>query len=286
MHVQHIEGCPDIGPICATQPQQPYQHDQNIYSDDLVLDGELGLFKYLGVQAVFTLRQTTDRIRFLDLSGQPYTPPVPDFHHRNETLVGPTDPWLMLHSGFTTERWAFSGRAGVTIPLGSTVPNPFELGREGLRHEHVQFGDGTWDPVLGASVDRRFDSFSISLWTLDRLTFGTNSYGYRSGHRLLAGLSGTTAFGLRRFTFSGGLDVYGETPESWSGIIEEEGNLGRTDVIIDLTASWMFAEGWFLTLGLKVPVYSFVLGEQTTYPGILTLGIATDFALGHRQTAP
>jgi hypothetical protein len=279
MHVQHVEACPDIGPICDTQPQQPYQHDQHLYSDDMVLDAELGVAKHLAVQLIFGLRQTTDRIRFLDLNGQPYTPPVPDYHHRNETLVGPTDPWLMLHFGGESGRWTFSGRLGVTAPLGSTVPNPFVLGREGLPHEHIQFGDGTWDPLLGASVERAFDSFSLSLWTLNRLTFGTNLYGYQSGHRLLAGLTAASNFSLRRFTFSGGLDVYRETPEHWGGVIEDEGNLGRTDLILDLSVSWSFAESWLLTLGLKVPVYSYVQGEQATYPGILTLGVSTDFPL-------
>ena len=276
MHVQHVEACPDIGPICELQFQVPYQHDQHLYSDDLVLDADFGLLKYLSVEAVFALRQTTDRIRFLDLNGAPYVPPVPDYHHKNETLVGPTDPWLMAHAGRTVAGFAVSGRAGLTFPLGSTVPNPFALGALGLPHEHIQFGDGTWDPVLGASIERQLGGVTLALWTLDRLVVGTNHYGYRSGDKYLAGVAATSGFGLRRFVFTGGVDLYSETAETWDGQRELEGNLGRTDLLLDLNVAWLFAKGWSANVGLKVPVFSWVVGEQASYPGIVTLGISTD----------
>jgi hypothetical protein len=277
--VQHVEDCPDIGPICATQPQVPYQHDQHLYSDDLVLDADLGLVSHLSFEGVFTLRQTTDRIRFLDLAGQPYVPPVPDYHHRNETLVGLTDPWLMLHAGGELGSYVLSARAGITVPLGSTVPNPFLLGREGLPHEHIFFGDGTWDPLVGAAVSHSIGPVGLSLWTLDRLVFGTNGYGFQAGNKLLAGLTSTSALGLARWVFTVGCDVYHEDAERWSGVIEQEGNLGRTDFIADLAASWAFTPAWKATLGLKIPFVSVVRGEQATYPGIVTLGVAGDLRL-------
>ncbi|MBS2030676.1 MAG: hypothetical protein JST54_22420 [Deltaproteobacteria bacterium] len=277
MHVQHVEACPDLGPICDTQPQAPYQHDQHLVSTDLALDGELGLAPHLAFELVATLRQVTDRIRYLDLAGNPYTPPVPDFHHRNETLVGPADPWLMLHAGTALERWTLSAKAGVTLPIGSTVPNPFELGRVGLPHEHIQFGTGTFDPVAGLSLSRAFDGFGIGVWTLDRFTFATNPYSYRSGHKLLAGANATSMLGLASWSFQGGLDIYRETPERWSGVIEDEGNVGRTDLILDLNATWSFSRRFALVMGAKVPVVSHVQGEQAGYPAILDVGLSGTF---------
>jgi hypothetical protein len=35
----------------------------------------MGVFKHVGFNVIFALRQTTDRIRFLDLNANPYTPP-------------------------------------------------------------------------------------------------------------------------------------------------------------------------------------------------------------------
>jgi hypothetical protein len=278
IHVQHVEACPDIGPICATQPQMPYRHDQQLYSNDLTLDAELGVLPHLAVQVVAALRQTTDRIHFLDLMGAPYTPPVPDFHHRNETLVGPTDPWLLLHTAGTLGSYTFAGRLGGTFPIGSTVTNPFVLGRQGLPHEHIQFGTGTFDPLMGAAVERRLKGVTLSLWTLDRLVLGTNSYGYQAGHRLLFGASAQSTLGLTGFSFLGGLDVYHETAETWNGVVEQEGNLGRTDILLDLSASWRVGKSTALTLGVKVPLHSFVVGEQASYPAIVTLGISSAYA--------
>lgn len=282
IHAQHVEACPDIGPICATVPQTPYQHDQHLYPLDELLTVELGLLPHLALEVDAGMRQVTDRIRFLTLDGAPYTPPVPDDHHRNETLFGPSDPTLLAHAGATWGSVSASARAGISVPLGSTVPNPFLLGRMGLPHEHIQLGAGTWNPVVGASIEKRFDAFSAALWTLDRFTVGTDGFGYQSGDKLLAGASASSALGLSRWSFTVGLDLYRETPERWSGVIEAEGNLGRTDLMLDASVAWAFTKDWGLDLGVKVPVHSVSQGEQASYPAILTLGIATSFDLGRR----
>jgi hypothetical protein len=38
--------------------------------------------------------------------------------------------------------------AGLSLPIGQTVENPIVLGREGKVHEHIQFGTGTFDPLV------------------------------------------------------------------------------------------------------------------------------------------
>jgi hypothetical protein len=129
--------------------------------------------------------------------------------------------------------------------------------------------------VAGLSVVREFDRFSISVWTLDRFTLNADNYGYQASQQLLAGATGKTSFGVAKWTFSGGLDVYRETPERWDGAIEAEGNLGRTDFLLDVSAAWHFSPSWTLTFGAKVPVYSVVVGEQASYPAILTVGVAS-----------
>jgi len=285
MRNQHVMACPYIGPPCLQGPQQFYLHDEYIYLNDLVLDAELGLVKHLSIQGIFTLRQNTDRIQFTTARGEPYDPPNPDYHHRNETLVGPMDPWLMLRAGTTLGGFTLSGRAGITMPLGAGVPNPFDLGRLGLPHQHIQFGTGTWDPVVGASVDRRFGPVNLSAWTLNRFVLGTNGFGYQSGHKLSGGLTSASDFGLKQLSFTLGVVVLRELAERWGGVFEREGNLGRTDFLADATISWKFARGWCLTLGAKVLTFAFVEGEQGRYPGILTFGITTNPALG-AEAAP
>jgi hypothetical protein len=272
-HSQHVEECPDIGPICATQPQQPYQHDQHLYTWELDADIEVGLVPHLAAELTLGLRQVVERISYLDLEGNPYVPPVPDIHHRNETLTGPVDPWLMLHAGASWEGFIGTVRGGVTLPLGSTVPDPFQLGLEGLPHEHIQFGDGTFDPVAGLTLQRTFGPVTLNAFTLDRFPVARNHYGYQAGATLLFGAAAQSGLGLRLWNFSSGIDLFQQTTERWSGVQYTEGNLGRTDVLLDLSAAWSFAPSWSAVLGLKIPVYVHAVGAQVTYPAILSLGV-------------
>lgn len=276
IHTSHVEGCPDLGPVCNAGPVQPYQHDQHLYFTELDGTVELGLIPHLAFAATVGVRQAVSRIDYLDLAGNPYTPPNPDYHHRNETLTGAVDPWLMLHAGGALAGFTADARAGFTLPLGSTVQDPFRLGDLGLPHEHIQFGTGTFDPVAGLSVSREFGKVMGTLWTLDRFVVDTNQYGYRAGHRILVGAKAASALGLRAFRFDGGLDLFRETPETWSGVKHEEGNVGRTDLLLDVGGSWLFSHAAHADLRLQVPLHTAAEGAQVSYPAIISLGIGAD----------
>jgi hypothetical protein len=169
-------------------------------------------------------------------------------------------------------------RAGVTLPLGSTVPNPFLLGEEGLPHEHIQFGDGTFDPVAGLTLQRTFGTVTVNAWTLDRFPVAENPYGYRAGSTLVFGAGAQSGLGLRTWSFGAGLDLFRQNTELWSGVQYDEGNLGRTDVLVDLSTAWAFTPHWSAVLGLKIPVYTHAVGAQVSYPAILSLGFVLDTA--------
>ncbi len=130
-------------------------------------------------------------------------------------------------------------RGGVTIPLGRTEENPFELGRRGLPHQHIQFGTGTWDPLAGAGVGRRFGEVATSASVLARLPVSENSHGYRAGRRLAVTTSADRRIG-GPWRAQAGLDYGHETAETWSGRIEEEGNLGRSDLLLSLGIARIF----------------------------------------------
>ena len=86
------------------------------------------------------------RVRYTTLDGAPFTPDYGDIHHRTETLRGISDPSLMLD--WAWRDWLLG--AGTTIPLGHTVEDPVRLGNLGLKHEHIQFGSGTFEPRVRA----------------------------------------------------------------------------------------------------------------------------------------
>ena len=79
--------------------------------------------------------------------GTPFDNPIGDLHHRTERLEGPAD--FKAYCNFNAGEWRLSG--GLSLPVGETVENPFVLGDLGLKHEHVQFGTGTLDPLARVS---------------------------------------------------------------------------------------------------------------------------------------
>ena len=70
-----------------------------------------------------------------------------DLHHRTTTLRGLADLMLLGRRRFSRFNIAF----GTTIPTGSTVDDPYALGDRGVEHQHIQFGTGTFDPLVEAS---------------------------------------------------------------------------------------------------------------------------------------
>ena len=72
-------------------------------------------------------------------------------HHRNETYTGLADADVLLahHThGIFKEDDFFTGRVGTTIPFGKTEEDPWKLGAAGLEHLHIQFGTGTFNPII------------------------------------------------------------------------------------------------------------------------------------------
>lgn len=72
-------------------------------------------------------------------------------HHRSATYQGVGDPMVLLAS---TYRSLFGQddvliiALGVSLPLGQTERDPYEAGDEGQEHLHIQFGTGSFDPLI------------------------------------------------------------------------------------------------------------------------------------------
>jgi hypothetical protein len=249
----------------------PIFHEQDLTISEIAFVTEAGLGRGLGVEAVVPLRWLRTRIRFEDLEHQPIDVPNGSIHHRNETLSGPGDPWLLLHGARGLGAWTVAARGGISIPLGRTEPNPFALGRRGLPHEHIQFGTGTWDPIVGLAAGRRFGQVGFTVNGLAHVVFTTNKHGYQAGDRFYASaaLDRRIAGAWRGIA---GLDLAREQTETWDGRIEMEGNLGRTDLLasIGVTRPLGRAGGFHVTA--KIPLITRATGAQVRYPMILALG--------------
>lgn len=283
VRVVHESHCPDIGPVCAERDEPPQLHDQLFYVTELRPIAEYGLTDNFGVELQLPLRLSATKVVYRRLSGELYEPDYVNIHHRDETLVGLGDPWLSARAGARLGAWTVGGRLGVSVPLGSTEENPFALGRAGLEHQHIQFGTGTFNPLAALEAAYTVASVELRGYAQTQLMLYENRRGYQAGNRYGAGaLAEMRIAGELRV--SAGADVVTEMPERWEGVVEQDGNLGRTDFL--LGASALLPLGAFTaSLGVKVPVYQHVIrspghdGGQLTYPAIVSLGLRRTFDL-------
>jgi hypothetical protein len=116
-----------------------------------------------------------------------------DAHHPTETLEGLGDLTLLAarkrrdllrHGDVLTTTF------GTSIPIGRTEEDPYVLGDAGLPHEHIQFGTGTFDPLLEvhyfAPVGR---ITSLSANALGKFPLYENDKGYRGPVEVSSGMS-------------------------------------------------------------------------------------------------
>jgi hypothetical protein len=278
VRVVHEEYCPDIGPICRERDEPPQLHDQRFSLGELRARVEYGLTEAWGLELQVPVRLSATTVQFRRLDGTPVTLDYVNIHHRDETLFGLGDPWVRARYAFGLGGVNVVARAGVTVPLGSTVENPFALGQAGQEHQHVQFGTGTVQPLLALEAERRWDGgWGARAWGQAQLALAENRFGYRNGHRLAAGVSGEVPV-VGALRLSAGADVANEQPERWDGRVQQDGNLGRTDVLVGGGLTYPVGRVQ-LGLTVRVPVYQHIIGHhgQLTYPGLLGLTAETLF---------
>lgn len=256
-------------------------HDQTIALGELRLAAEFGVAEDVGVALTLPLRLVDTSIRYLDAGGQEVAIAGDGIHHRNETLVGPVDPWLLGHWHRQLGALSIDVRGGVSLPLGKTEEDPFALGDAGMRHQHIQFGTGTINPVVGVEVDRNLGPLSLRAFALTQQVLYENGKGYRAGDRYGGGLGAVSSLGTRKWRFELGGEVQGETAEEWNGVRHrDDGNQGRVDVLAAAAVGRALGAGVDGFIGVKVPVYTHVVGGQLEYPVVIELGFARQFEIG------
>lgn len=279
VNVTHTVFCPEIGPVCATRPEPGQVHDQQFFIAELRLLAELSMRDWLSAELQLPLRVSATTITFRRLDGTPIVPESADIHHRNEVLVGLADPWLQLRARLGSGALRGSLSAGASLPVGRTEPNPFALGRAGLVHQHIQFGSGLVNPLLGAEGSYAWERVTARVTALAQLSLDQNLYGYQAGSRFLAG-AGVSVRVIEGLMVGATVDSVTELPERWDGTIEQDGNVGRSDVLVGGQVEWQVG-GLVLSLSVRVPVFQAFFADaadsQLRYPAMVGLGVSRSF---------
>jgi hypothetical protein len=280
VNVVHEAGCLDVA-SCQEIPVQPrYLHDQDIYPAELRALAEVGLTESWGVEAQVPFRVTRTSIRYATLDGRAFTPLDPDVHHRNETVAGFGDPWLLGRFGVSRGKLTLTARAGLSLPLGRTEEDPFALGAAGQPHQHIQLGNGTFDPIVALDASRSMGRWQITGYGQAQLTLYEGRRGFRAGNRFVTGFQGGARLG-EMLAGALGLDLLYDGPERWGGTIQQDGNLGRTELLAGASLTYPFGATVVSAL-VRVPVYrDIVSGDEAagrlSSPVMLSLIVSRTF---------
>jgi thiol-disulfide isomerase/thioredoxin len=252
-------------------------HDQGLLISEARLSLDAGITRHFGASVVVPVRAIGSSIRYLDGAGAEVELAAPDIHHRDETVSGIGDPMLLGSVSGSLAGWRLTARAGLTIPLGRTEEDPFALGDMGLRHQHIQMGTGTVNPIVAAEAARSWGRWRFGVFALSQQVLYEGSRGYQAGDRYAGGAALRYRVGAR-WNVRVGLDALGETAERWNGMTyQDDGNRGRFDLIAGAGASWAVTAQLGLDLALKIPAITHAVGGQLDMPAIVELGASWSF---------
>lgn len=282
----HVAECPDLGPECRNPiPPVPYNHHVDLFMTEVGLDASYGIAPWLAAELRVALRIVDVNPTYSELDGSPKLVPN-DIHHHDETLVGPSDPWLVFRIGAAKGNLVTAARLGVTVPIGRTEPDPYALGEGGQSHEHIQFGTGTFVPIVGLGFSYTLDPVQLSLSALGLFSTYENDEGFRAPSRYFGSFRVTFPLAEGAVRPYGSVDLTHETEELWQGKPGLEGSNVRTEILVGAGLSWQFIKPWQAELGFRARVAQLTDAASFDYPGILQFGLSTSFDLNGKADVP
>jgi len=193
------------------------------------LSADYGLRENMQLSLRLPYDVKTMTVRYTTLDGAPFVPPYGDIHHRNETLTGFSDASLDLDTARGND-WIFG--IGTTLPIGHIVPDPIVLGREGITHEHIQFGSGTFEPRLAA----QWSHGHLFARTEAKLSLYENREGYRAPTTLIWSAGPTFRAGM--VSIDPRIDGQFQTVGRWSGVVDEGTGFRNGGARLQLSMPW------------------------------------------------
>jgi len=260
---------------------QALHHVLDFQIMNLELTGFYSIFDGFGVEASLPLRLTSISAEFLDADRESLAS-FSSIHHRDEVVAGPGDAEVAgryrLLAPSSNLSLSIDLRVGVSLPTGKIEPDPFKLGEEGKTHQHMFFGSGTFNPVVGFEAFYTTNDFAIVSWGRGLVNLAENKYGYRGRSKYLAGLGIIHNLGLEDFGLSAKVIGRLETPAKWDG--RDARNSGITQLLASLGGFWRISSNVTLNIDAKKAVYHVAKGGQLEMPGVVGLGIQYTGSIG------
>src|SRR5262249_35705560 len=153
----------------------------------------------------------------------------------------------------------------------------------GLPHEHLQFGTGTVDPLLGLDVSRVVGAgITLAAFAQGQAPLYADGYGYQAGTRLLGGGEAQRAFGDVSVRL--GAAVAHEFPGGGDGgVPRDDGNRGRSDFCLGAGATMPLGQDWSVSADLRARAWGQVVGAQLDLPLVAEISVGR---LWHFESTP
>lgn len=197
-------------------------------------------------------------------------------HHRTESYDGFGDVEVTVgwrNYGMFIDEDTLRIGFGLALPTGATEADPWVLGHAGEEHLHIQFGNGTVDPVLdfyyGVPLD---DAWAVSVFGKVRTPLYANSDGYRGSIEALI----APRLNFRpssRLSFSAGatFSYFGRSHWDATGT---DPNSGAVQGYASFGAGYIFGENLTASLTLQLPLFTELLGDEDGLEGAPVYGLS------------
>ncbi|MFT5497742.1 MAG: hypothetical protein ACI9TH_003149 [Kiritimatiellia bacterium] len=187
-----------------------------------------------------------------------------NIHHRQETYEG-------LGDGELTVGWRTRGllwdtsttrlSAGVTLPFGETESDPWLAGDAGQEHLHIQFGNGTVDPVIDAYFGVPInEQWGWSVYGKARLPLLENSKGYRGAPEYML-LPRVMYMPQKKASVYAGISANYFGYSRWEKTGRDE-NSGLFSVYASLGGGYKVADFTTASISVQVPLYTDVFSNE------------------------
>lgn len=280
-HTEHAVA-PDEPEPGVPASEQPTRHLVDLGLLEWQFDAQLGFSRRFAVEAFLPVRVAIVRAGF-ERDGVAL-PAARSIHHRDETMAGIGDLVLTGRVGVITpqdvRRLTVDLRLGSTMPTGGIERDPFALGRGGHRHQHVFFGSGTIDPVLGLEGTWLARRLGVTAWSLGRVAAYRNRFGYHPPSTVAAGVGVHSGLGLRRWRFLVQPEVFHESRARWGS--DYAVNTGRTSLLATAGVFLRASRGVQAHAIVKVPYLNLTRGGQYRWPIVAMLGFSWTVDLAPR----
>jgi len=254
--------------------EQAHSHDLDLSLANLSLNVQVGLGERLGLAIFVPVRMVFIDAHFHDADGDAIDS-YESIHHRTETISGLGDIRLSGRyralEGRAAGTWTLDLRAGFTIPTGSIEDDPFALGRGGMVHQHIFFGDGTFDPTAGFEASRSLGMWRVQTFGSARVPLYDNKYRYRGPSMFAAGAGISRGIGASGVRVIAQVSGFHEVAARWAD--QAAKNSGRTDLIGLIGGAFRLTPNIGLLTLIRMPYLLQSQGGQLALSPTLVLGL-------------